>query len=108
MSSGLVYVKKHLVGETLVVAICDHELLGKKLADEEKGITVYVDPAFYGGEVVSVEEALEVIKRASIANLLGKRIVEAAINEGLVLREAVISISGIPHAQVLVMGVSEE
>jgi len=106
-SSTLVYVKKHYIGGDIVIAICDYELLGKKIVDEEKNITVYIDPHFYGGSVATIDEALELLKQATIVNLFGKNIVEAAISRGLVLKEAVVTISGIPHAQIITLGVEE-
>jgi hypothetical protein len=99
----LVYVKKHYSGGEVVIAICDYNLLGKKLVDKERGITVYIDPAFFKGEITSVKRALEMLREATIANLFGKNIVEAAVREGLILRETVIEISGVPHAQLILL-----
>ncbi len=104
MNSGkLVYVKRHHSNGELVVAICDYELLGEKLVDEKRNITVYIDPNFYKGELMTIDKALQILREATIANLFGKNIVEAAINEGLILRETVIEISGVPHAQLMVL-----
>lgn len=99
----LVYVKKHYTNGEVIIAICDYELLGERIVDEEKNITVYIDPDFYKGELITIEKALKILREASIANLFGKNIVEAAINEGLLLKENVIEISGIPHAQLIVL-----
>lgn len=100
---GFVYVKIHESGGEVVVAICDEEILGTRLIDEEKGVVFYVDPYFYGGEKVSVEEALRILDRASIANLVGKRIVDAAIRHGFIHSEAVLYINNTPHAQFMVL-----
>ncbi len=100
-SNKLVYVKEHMASGELVVAICDKDLLGKRLVDGDR--VFYVDPDFYGGRVVSTKEALRLIDRASIANLVGNNIVYEAIRGGYVHPDAVIEINGVKHAQVIRM-----
>lgn len=109
MSSGkkLVYVKKHVSNRDIVVAICDYELLGMRITDSDKKITIYVDPLFYQGELVTIEEAIEALKEATIANLIGKNIVEAVVRNGLVLRETVIEVAGVPHVQLINISAGE-
>lgn len=97
--AGKVYIKEFVSEGELVVAVCDEELLGKTISDGR--IKIYVDPSFYGGRLVDVEEALRIIDRSTIANLIGRRIVDAAIKHGLVHPEAVTEINGIPHAQII-------
>ncbi len=94
-----VYIKEYLTEGEVVVAVCDASLIGKTINDGR--IRLYIDPVFYGGKRVSIEEALEAIDRSSIANLVGKKIVNAAIKKGLVHPEAVIWIGNIPHAQII-------
>ncbi|MCD6301481.1 MAG: DUF424 family protein [Staphylothermus sp.] len=98
-----VYVKIHKYGEERIIAICDEDLLGKNIIDEEKGIKFYVDPYFYKGELLSISKALMLLKRASIANLVGKNIVNAAKNNGLIHENAVLYIKDIPHAQFAIL-----
>ena len=82
-----------------MVACCDDDCMGRvfregrlKLAPENK---------FYGSSVVGLTEALVLLDRADILNLVGRRIVGAAINRGLVHPDAVITIDGVPHVQVM-------
>lgn len=98
-STRLVYVKEHWWGTDHVIAICDQELLGKTLV--ERNIRFFIDPNFYEGKLMPVSEAVKLIHNYTIANLVGKNIVEAAINEGLIDPEAVIEINGVPHAQIV-------
>lgn len=63
-----------------------------KLAPETK---------FYGSSVVGLPEALVLLDSADIVNLVGRRIVRAAIDKGLVHPDAVITIGGVPHVQVM-------
>ncbi len=101
ISDELVYVNEYSYGEEHVVAICDKELLGKTLVEGERRF--YVDPNFYGGRLVSIREAIRLLEVCSIANLVGEKIVSAAIKHGFVHPEAVITIDGVPHAQIIRM-----
>ncbi|MCX8204193.1 MAG: DUF424 family protein [Candidatus Nezhaarchaeota archaeon] len=83
------------------MAICDAELLGKELRYGR--LTINISKHFYGGFQVSVEEALELIEEADSANLMGRRIVEAAIRRGLVHQEAVAELNSVPHVLIVKM-----
>lgn len=63
-----------------------------KLAPESK---------FYGSAVVALGEAVVLMVEADMLNLVGRRVVDAAINNGLVHPDAVITIAGVPHVQVM-------
>jgi len=52
---------------------------------------------------VSAEEAVEMIANSTIVNMVGKNIVQKAIEKGYVHPEAVLNIEGIPHAQIVKM-----
>ena len=81
----------------IVVAICDEDLIDKKI--KMKGLEIKVSKNFYGGESIDDEIAVKLMKRATIGNLLGKNIVSLAEKNGFITRENVILINGIPHAQ---------
>ena len=83
----------------LVVVVCDEELLGKKLKFKEKGITIEVSEKFYGGKLVDESVVLKLLQKATIANLMGKKIVELASKNGFIAEENIILIDGVPHAQ---------
>jgi hypothetical protein len=83
----------------VVVVLCDEELLGKKLNFKEKRITVEISEKFYGGKLVDEETAIKLLNKATIGNLMGKKIVELASKNGFIVKENVILIDGIPHAQ---------
>ena len=63
-----------------------------KLAPEQR---------FYGSAVMKLSEAVIMMNGADILNLVGRRIVDAAIANGLVHPDAVIRIAGVPHVQVM-------
>jgi hypothetical protein len=94
-----VYVKvRKWVGCTLL-ATCDADLLGKVL--REGKIVFEIRDEFYKGVKVSVEEAIDLVEQSTIVNMVGHRIVKKAAEKGLIHPEAVIKISGVPHAQII-------
>jgi hypothetical protein len=80
-----------------VLALCDEKLLGKTL--KGNGLKIKISEKFYGGELVDEKMAVELMKKATIGNLIGKEIVELAEKNGFITKENVILINGIPHAQ---------
>lgn len=88
-------------GRCVLLATCDAELLGKIL--KEGKIVFKVREEFYKGSKVSVDEAIDLMKQSTIVNMVGQNIVEKAIERGLVHPEAVLKISGVPHAQIVKM-----
>ena len=60
---------------------------------------LHVKESFYKGKVRAEYELIEALGKASIANLVGNRAVEAAITLGYVHPENTLTIDGIKHAQ---------
>ncbi|MBC7131311.1 DUF424 family protein [Candidatus Bathyarchaeota archaeon] len=87
------------VGNHVLLAICDAELLGRTLHHGK--ITFTVNEQFYKGEEVDVEYAVSMIENSTIVNMVGKNVVQKAIEKGYVHPEAVLEIEGIPHAQIV-------
>lgn len=79
--------------------MCDAEILGKTL--KQGNIVFCVREKFYKGSLVSLEEAIDLIHQSTVVNMVGQKIVNKAIEEGLVHPEAVLKIEGIPHAQII-------
>jgi hypothetical protein len=86
-------------GNTVLLAICDAEILGKTL--REGKIVFHVKEEFYKGAKVSIEEAIAIIENSTIVNMIGKNVVQRAIEKGYVHPEAVLDVEGIPHAQIV-------
>jgi len=82
------------------IAVCDVELLGKKF--EEGNMQLYVNEEFYGGEKKTEDEIVKILRREkyedSIFNLVGEKSINAGIKAGIIERECIIKIEGIPHA----------
>lgn len=96
-----VYVKKHNYGNYTILAICDGDLLGKVIRDEKRGLTLYIDPVFYGGELVDIQKALSMVREAQCVNMVGNVIVTKAIEEGLIQTNCVVEVSGVLHAMIM-------
>jgi hypothetical protein len=82
-----------------MVACCDKELLGRVFREGKLKLSLQTN--FYGNAAMDLLEALVLLDGADILNLVGENIVRAAIERGLVHPHAVISIDGVPHAQVM-------
>jgi hypothetical protein len=80
----------------LVIAICDEELIDKEIG---KNPRVKISKNFYGGLLISEQHALKMMKKATIGNIMGKKIVELAEKSGFITKENIILIDGVPHAQ---------
>jgi hypothetical protein len=93
------YAKLKTMGKNVLLAICDAEILGKKL--REGKLTFHVKEDFYKGTRLDIEEALCMIENSTIVNMIGKNVVTKAIEKGYVHPQAVLNIEGIPHAQIV-------
>lgn len=78
-----------------MVAICDEGLLGKKIGK----LKVEVRKDFYCGEKIDEIKAIEFMKKSTICNLMGKKIVKLALEKKFITKENIILIGDIPHAQ---------
>ena len=94
-----VYLNLKKIGNNVLLAICDTEILGKTL--REGKIVFNVKEEFYKGARVAIEEAVDMITNSTIVNMVGKNIVKKAIEKGYVHPEAVLNIEGVPHAQIV-------
>ena len=87
----------------LVVAVCDSELLGKKFKEGIKMLDVR--ESFFNGEETEEKEALELMKdfarEDATFNIIGRASVQAALKAGLISKEGIKKVSGIPFALVL-------
>jgi hypothetical protein len=89
--------KVFLTKYDVVVAICDEDLIEKEI--ESKEFKIKISKNFYGDKLIDEKIALKLMKKATICNLIGKNIVELAEKNNFIIKENVIFINGIPHAQ---------
>ena len=87
-------------GEILVAA-CDETLVGKTF--EEGELQLQVHKAFYDDFRIDEKGLLHQLKISTIANLVGKKTIKCVMDAGLVTKDSVIHIQGIPHVQIFRM-----
>lgn len=91
------YVKIHKSCNSFVVAICDKELIGKSFSEGK--LYLNITERFYKGEEKSREEIKEILKSAPIINFAGKESIKLGMSLGLIKKENIVKIQGVPHAQ---------
>ena len=83
-----------------VVAVCDAELLGKTFRDELRVLDLKRFASFYEGEKAEAARVEEELRSAHSINLVGSRAVAVAVAAGLIAKEDVVTVGGIPHVQI--------
>ena len=94
-------VKAYQQGVQRLVAACDTELLDT--SHREGKFKLDVPASFYDGLRVDADSLGAYLRGATVANLVGKRSVDVAVSLGLVDPGNVPVVSGVPHAQFLVL-----
>lgn len=91
-----VYLKVHTSPRFEIIACCDEKLLNEIV--EEGNLKIEISNRFYGGTLMQIEQAIEILLRSTYFNIIGVNIIEKAIAHGLVPKEGVRTINGIPMA----------
>ena len=94
-----VFIKTVVQRRDVLVAVCDEEILGQTL--DGGRVPFKVSEGFYKGTLGDIDEAIAAMKQGTICNLVGKNIVEAAIERKMVHERAVIYFGDVPHAQIV-------
>jgi uncharacterized protein len=93
------YLKIHHTNDgSSVVAVCDRELLNKRIRHGE--IEIHVSEYFYGTTPASEAEVAKALMDANNINIIGKRAAAIAAGLGLIEPSGCLLIDGIPHAQI--------
>ncbi len=95
------YLKTYEIDGEKLIALCDESLIGRSLEDGD--LCLNISEQFYKGEVVTDEEAILSLSGATNVNLVGEKAIKCAIDAGMLDKENVIRISGVPHAQICVI-----
>ena len=89
-----------------VVAVADEELIGKQFFEGKKQLDVKEN--FYKGEnakPVSFEKAKEIMislsKEDATFNIVGEESIKCAIEAGIINRDEILKIAGIPYSLIL-------
>jgi hypothetical protein len=91
-----VFLKIHCRNEIETVACCDEELLNKEF--KEGNLKIEITNYFFGGILMELEEAIDILKDASYFNIVGECIINKAIDSKILPEEGVRSINGVPMA----------
>jgi len=78
----------------MMLNICDAELLGKKILQDE--LTLHISENYYGERFVETEEAKSLLKNSSIINMAGKETVTLSLKLGIGSENAIKTISDVP------------
>jgi len=92
----VVNIHKGSEGEILVIS--DKEIIGRKF--EEGKLQLDLSKDFYQGEEMEEEKVKELVNDAYVLHLTGKKTIEFFTKLGLVKKENVLTVDGIPHAEV--------
>ncbi len=86
-----------------IIAICDKELLGKIFEEDE--FQLDIKESFFKGDEIKKEELIEKMRHFrqedSTFNIIGEKSVSTAKEAGIILKENINQIQGIPFALIL-------
>ena len=99
VTKNMFYMNIKQFPDETVVAICDSELMGGTY--REGPLKLEVTEKCYGNKLVKLKECVEVLKNTANANLVGKNIINAALEMGLVHEQSILYIKKIPHALII-------
>jgi hypothetical protein len=91
-----VYLKIHRRNDIDTVACCDEDLLNKVFTEGD--LRIEINSNFFGGELLTTEQALEILKEALYFNIIGENIISKAIALQLLPKDGVRKINNIPMA----------
>ncbi|MBN1455079.1 MAG: DUF424 family protein [Methanomicrobia archaeon] len=93
------FIKEYNSGSDVLVAVCDQELLGQRF--EEGELHLIVSERFYKGQEATEEDVIGSLRHATIANLVGQRAIQCALDHKFIDETSILVVDGVPHAQML-------
>lgn len=91
-----VFLKIHSRSEIVTVACCDENLLDQVFT--EGTLKIKISQQFFGGNLISIKEAINILREASHFNIVGENIINEVVNCKILPKEGVRSINGVPMA----------
>jgi hypothetical protein len=77
-----------------VLNICDAELLGKKITEDN--LNMNISKSYYGEKIVEHKEAQSLLKNSKIINMVGKNTISLSLELGVGSEIGVKKIGGVP------------
>jgi hypothetical protein len=87
--------------KNLMVNICDIDLLGKNIVQDQFNLNI--SKSYYGEKIIENEEAKNLLKKASIINMAGKSTVSLSLELGVGSENGVKTVGGVPFLIVFKM-----
>lgn len=94
--SLLLYAKAYETPQGTIVYACDRELLGKRISEGD--LVLDVNEEMYRGDLVTPNELVDILMRASSFLVVGKKAVKIVLENSLVHPASVLKIGGVPYA----------
>jgi hypothetical protein len=91
--------KVHQQGPDTILAAADEAVLGLKHKGNGRVLDLQMFRSFYDGESADEARLASLLSSCTSANLVGEQTIAIAVRAGLVQREHVIDIGGVPHVQ---------
>ncbi|MFX1238542.1 MAG: DUF424 domain-containing protein [Promethearchaeota archaeon] len=96
-----VYVKIHSYQESETIACCDEILLNQVF--KEGNLRIEISKQFFGGDLVNIDDALQILKKATCFNIVGENIINQAVLLKILPKDGVRIINGIPMAMKMML-----
>lgn len=87
--------------KNLMLNICDAELLGKSISENE--LTMKISESYYGNEIIEIDEAKKLLESSNIINMVGKDTISLSLELGIGSENGIKKISGVPFLIVFKM-----
>lgn len=91
-----VYLKVHIKDDLETIACCDENLLNQVFTQDT--LRIEISNQFFGGKLIDLEDAINILKDSSCFNIVGENITNKAIDYKILPKEGVRYINGIPMA----------
>lgn len=74
--------------------ICDAELVGRRF--QKSDLTINISKSYFAERIVEENEAKQLLKNASIINMVGKKTIALSVKIGIGTTKGVKEIDGVP------------
>ena len=91
-----VYLKIHRHNDIETIACCDEDLLNQIFT--EGNLRLEIASTFFGGDLLAIDKAIEILREAAYFNIVGENITNMAIVQKILPKEGVRKINNIPMA----------
>jgi hypothetical protein len=90
------YLKIHSKPPNVVIGVCDEDLIGKILKNDQ--YCFQITETFYKDQLISVEKACEILKKSPNFNAVGQNIINGLIENKIIHPDGIIKINETPIA----------